>query len=75
MDLATPPMQVTALGMAEVLVTVEATAGAAVFGEGSGPAWDGTEAMEEASVRAGLTPPGEAGMVRLMDPTMGAHMP
>jgi hypothetical protein len=55
-DSATPLMQ----------VTVEATAGAAVFGEGSGPAWDGAEAMEEASGGEPFIRTGEQGTPRLL---------
>jgi len=54
---------------------VGARAGAEVSKEASSRAAVGVVDMGEASVGVELTPPGEAGMVRLMDPTMVAHMP
>ncbi len=52
-------MEVTAWPMVEVLVMVEAMAVAAVFGDGSGPAWDGAGATEEALDGGPFIQPGE----------------
>jgi hypothetical protein len=73
-DFATPLTQVTALGMAEGMVTVEATAGAAVFGEVSVRALAGVGDTAEASDGGPSIRLGMPAMARRTDPRTAIPM-